>query len=167
MKGAIKINKKSEKDAKIRSGIGYRIRSARKKYGLTLDDIAVRIGVECATVSRWERGTIGISIEKVPCLCEILHITSNELLSPLGEEDVLSAVNRKQWDNTAFGKKLKERRNDLGLSVENVARAIGITRTTAWHWEKGDMLPAISSAAPLGEIFEMDVSEICMWGYEH
>lgn len=48
----------------------------RKELGLTLDEVATFVGVNKATVSRWESGGIdNMRLDKIPKLAEILKLS--------------------------------------------------------------------------------------------
>ena len=50
----------------------------------TLDDLALRSGINKGTLSRYFRGLQVPSIKAVPALCEALEVSPNELLQGLG-----------------------------------------------------------------------------------
>lgn len=59
--------------------IGARIRAARTARGLTQDDLADRLGIHQATVSRWELGGT-ITVEQLVQVAEALDIALPELV---------------------------------------------------------------------------------------
>lgn len=60
---------------------GRLISSCRKEKGLTQSDLADMLKISNRTVSKWENGDGFPDITIVPQLCEILSITSDELLA--------------------------------------------------------------------------------------
>lgn len=65
--------------------IGIFISEKRKENHLTQEQLAEQLGVTNKAVSKWENGKCMPDISLIQQLCEILHISVNELLN--GEED--------------------------------------------------------------------------------
>ena len=61
--------------------IGAFIADMRKKQGMSQKQLADEVGVTDKSVSKWETGKSLPEISKMESLCEILHISINELLS--------------------------------------------------------------------------------------
>jgi len=61
--------------------IGEKIKSTRKKRGLTQVELGCKIGVTGATVTRYEKGTIIPNYEMVKNIADKLKIPITELLS--------------------------------------------------------------------------------------
>lgn len=56
------------------------IKERRTQLGLTLQQVADRLGVAEATVQRWESGNIqNVRAYRIPALCRVLGLTPNEL----------------------------------------------------------------------------------------
>ncbi|MES2937197.1 MAG: XRE family transcriptional regulator [Pseudomonadota bacterium] len=64
-----------------RETFGRRLRSARKKYGWTLSDVAQRSGVSVPTISRAERGQLALSYEKFSALARALKMDMSDMFS--------------------------------------------------------------------------------------
>ena len=60
--------------------IGKNIRRARKKAGLTQNEMAQKLGISVTHYSNQERAQRGISIENLVHICRILDIPLEELL---------------------------------------------------------------------------------------
>ena len=45
--------------------------------------------------------------------------------------------------DNGIGSVIKNRREELGLSLEDVARQIGVNRSTIYHWEEGHNINSI------------------------
>lgn len=67
-----------------RESFGRRLRTARKKYGWTLSDVAQRSGVSITTISRAERGQLALSYEKFSALARALKLDMGTLFSESG-----------------------------------------------------------------------------------
>ena len=60
--------------------IGGRIRRAREAAGLTQERFAELIGMGIKNVSAIERGTVGVSLPALQRICQILSISSDDIL---------------------------------------------------------------------------------------
>ncbi len=56
---------------------------------------------------------------------------------------------------------LKSARNELNLSQEEVAEAIGITKQTYLKWENGTTEPKATQVVQLSEVLKITPNEIC------
>lgn len=65
--------------------VGVRIRSLRQRSGWTQVELAQRLGVDEVTVRRWELGHYLPATENLDKLVELFGMSSEELLSGLGE----------------------------------------------------------------------------------
>ena len=61
--------------------IGQRIQSARKSKKMTQQDLAEKMGVSIAFLSRIERGNSQVNLKRLGQICAILEITEGELLN--------------------------------------------------------------------------------------
>ena len=59
-----------------------------------------------------------------------------------------------------IGQKLKEKRTALGLSQEQLAEQLGITRQTVANWEKGKTSPDIASVQKLSALYSVSLDEL-------
>lgn len=79
------------KDKKqINIEVGARIKCARESAGLTQDRFSELIGMGTKSVSALERGTVGISLSTLQRICQVLSISSDEILfgNDIAENDV-------------------------------------------------------------------------------
>jgi transcriptional regulator with XRE-family HTH domain len=67
-----------------RETFGRRLRSARKKYGWTLAEVAERSGVSIPTISRAERGQLALSYEKFSALARALKMDMGAMFAEEG-----------------------------------------------------------------------------------
>ena len=61
--------------------IGLRLKEARKKKGLTQEQLVEQIGVSIAYLSKIETGKIHINLERLSQICNILDVTEGEILN--------------------------------------------------------------------------------------
>lgn len=98
--------------------IGKFILSSRKKKKLTQSQLAEQLGVSDRSVSNWENGKNVPDLSLWKPLCEILHITINELLS--GEE-ITEDNDQEKWEENMMNtidysnRKIKQKNQIIGL----------------------------------------------------
>ena len=61
--------------------LGMLLREEREKKGITLQEIADKIGVTKTTVSRWELGTRSMYASSLKDYCKACGIDINEIIS--------------------------------------------------------------------------------------
>ena len=61
-----------------------------------------------------------------------------------------------------FGNKLYEQRKAKGLSQEDLASRLEVTRQTVSKWEVGDSTPDLEKLVLLAELFEMSLDELVL-----
>ena len=59
-----------------------------------------------------------------------------------------------------FGEKLKKLRKDNGLTQEQLAEKLFVTRTAVSKWETGNGYPAIDSLKMISELFGISIDEL-------
>ena len=127
------------------------LKNRRKELGLTLSQIADKMGVSEATVQRWESGNIkSLRQERIGPLSEILRVSpavlmgwaDDEVTSPsphppiTSKEEELLALHRQLNEE---GEDLKTRRLELKLSQLDVAKMVGVSEATISRWESGNI----------------------------
>ena len=61
-----------------------------------------------------------------------------------------------------FGNKLYELRKEKGLSQEELANHLEVTRQTVSKWELGDSTPDLDKLVLLAELFEISLDELVL-----
>ena len=64
----------------LSTGVGARLRTARRAAGLTQKQLAEKLEVESITVSRWERGVTSPSLPRLRRIAEITETTVSDLV---------------------------------------------------------------------------------------
>lgn len=73
--------------------IGNKLLSFRKRLGLTQADVAEAAGLSDRTYADIERGTVNMRIETILRICNVLHITPDEVLT---EDNTSSALEQSE-----------------------------------------------------------------------
>ena len=63
------------------NAIGNKLLSIRKRLGMTQADVAEAAGLSERTYADIERGTVNMRIETILRICNVLHITPDEVLT--------------------------------------------------------------------------------------
>jgi transcriptional regulator with XRE-family HTH domain len=103
---------------------------ARLTAGLTMTQLAIKIGVAPSTISRWENGV------RTPAPEIWLHLAAALGLDP-AQRDVVLATNPPRRSDGVHLPGLGELRRDRGLTQGAFRTALGIGATAAIEWEHG------------------------------
>ena len=71
----------------INTEIGARIKEEREKAGLTQERFSELIGLGPKSVSAFERGTVGISFTTLKTICQVLSVSSDQILFGKADPD--------------------------------------------------------------------------------
>ena len=94
--------------------IGTRIKSTRDLRGLTLDDIASRVGVAKSTISRYENGTISkLKLPVLESIAKALDVDPNWIIGNTDDPDASlseekAAISDEDLQFALFGGKVSE-----------------------------------------------------------
>jgi len=78
------------------STIGEKLFSIRKKMGLTQAEVAEAAELSTRTYADIERGSVNMRIETVLRICNVLHITPDEILTT--DNSSISAKQQELWE---------------------------------------------------------------------
>lgn len=76
--------------------IGNKLLNIRKRMGMTQSEVAERAGLSDRTYADIERGSVNMRTETILRICNVLHITPDEVLT----EESISLTTRQEelWD---------------------------------------------------------------------
>ncbi|SRR6266487_403500 len=157
----------------------YLLRSAREKYGWTQEELAEKIGTTVATVSRWESGVVFPS----PYFRKKLSTHFGKNLAELGlvesgfaenngsqdqkdvepqerSEDAQREPSVKKSEDATPNYLLRNMREKQGLTQEELAEELGITRVTVSRWESGVTVPNRYFRKKLSNLYNMSIDEL-------
>lgn len=82
---------------------GTRFQRLRKKYNLTQEDVAQRVGVSSQAVSKWENDLSAPDISILPTLADMFHVSLDELLGrEVIKTEILPEAQRKNIEEMLF-----------------------------------------------------------------
>jgi transcriptional regulator with XRE-family HTH domain len=126
---------------------------ARLAAGLTMTQVANRVGVTPACVSRWENGLRRPSPTHLPALTRALRVTPERLAA------LLESSPTGRWDGVVLPS-LGELRRDLGWTQRAFAAAVGIGSTTANRWEHGRVRVPESQVHRIAEVLGVEPADL-------
>lgn len=111
--------------------LAERIRAERSRGGYTQEELAGRLGVTKAAVSKWECGQSAPDIALLPKLASLFSVTLDELL---GYEPLAS-----------FGKRSEIQANMQSLLEDDIARALDYANEQAsLYWSDSELLRMVA-----------------------
>ncbi len=97
--------------------IGSRIKKARRAKKLTQEELAEKIDVSVAFLSRVERGSSHINLKRLTQLCNLLDVSEGYILNG-------SSSNSNEYLNKEFNELLKKCSPEKQKMIYNVVKAI-------------------------------------------
>ena len=111
----------------------------------TQKTIAEEIGVSPQVLNSWCKGVAFPRMDKLQALADYFNVSKADLIE-----------NDRVKDND-FGKLIRARRKEKGLTLEIVADAVGVTKSTVLKWENGLIANVRKDKiGPLAEILDID-----------
>lgn len=114
------------------NALGGRLRQARIAQGLSLAELADKIGMSGSAISNWERGVTAPNQEKVTRLEGVLG-----KFLPSDDDDAEQSATP---PSNAFGAWLSKARSKQEMSVPELARASGLSAVAIYNIESGRSL---------------------------
>ena len=102
--------------------IGSRIKKARLAKKLTQEELAEKVNVSIAFLSRVERGSSHINLKRLNQLCSLLDVSEGYILNG-------TSSNSSQYLNKEFSELLKNCSPEKQKMIYNVAKAIAESDT--------------------------------------
>lgn len=92
--------------------IGNKLLAIRKRIGMTQAEVAEAAGLSDRTYADIERGTVNMRIETVLRICQVLHITPDEILT---EEQSPARMEQEQLFQRLAGCNTKDKETALQI----------------------------------------------------
>lgn len=97
--------------------IGERLKKARKDKHLTQEQLAEKIDVSIAFLSRVERGSLQINLKRLSQICQILEVTEGDILNGASSKST-------KYLNSEFADLLKNCSSEKQKLIYDIARVI-------------------------------------------
>lgn len=129
--------------------IGAKIKFLRKQLGMSVDDLANKLGKNRATIYRYEKGDIGnLPLDVLEPLATALETTPAYLM---GWED------NSNKDTATVGELLKMLRTQRNLSIEEYSKEIGIPANDLRMYESGEKYIPLSVIRTFAEYYRLSM----------
>lgn len=115
----------------------------RTEAELTQEDLALMLGIDATSISRWENGRSAPHPQHLAQLAEILEVEQSDLLDPVNP---LRA--------------LQEYRRRAGLSQTEAARTTGLAVAAIQSLERGVRLPSEHESAQIAQAYGITAPEV-------
>ena len=156
--------------------LGELIRNYRNANGLTMQDFAARSGLSKGYISMLEKGKhpqndkpIVPSIDTFSKVAKAMHTNLNELLVMVDGDQLIDLSGRNQpvhnqcdIEKINVGKRIKDRRKELGMTAEDLAASIKVSPATVYRYESNfisnmgiDKISPIARALKVSEAYLM------------
>ena len=122
-----------------------KIKQLRKEKKLTQKELAEETDIPYRTLQRWENGESQIKPEKAEKLANFFGVSIAHLLGY--EDNDFEKANQNR---------LKELRKEKGLTQDDLAELLEVTKSTIFNWENGVSNIKPDRLKKLCEIFDVD-----------
>lgn len=114
--------------------VGTYIKHLRTQKGLSQEELGKIVGVQRAAVQKWECGaTQNLKKDIIKKLASFFDVSPIMFI----ENKLSSGLDIKS--NIKINERLKTRRKELGLTMLDVAKKVGVSEATVSRWESGDI----------------------------
>jgi len=115
--------------------IDNNLKFAREELKMTQEELGYVFGVKKATISNWENGYDIIPLIKLIKFCNLYNYSLDFVVGFTRENKLFPKIDKA--DKVKIGRKLKDLRNELGLTQQQIADECSISRATYCHYEIG------------------------------
>lgn len=122
--------------------LGERIAEQRKKLGLSQEELAEKLNISQKSISKYERGDRRPSYEVLVLMAALFDVTTDYLL---GEEICM------------VGTRIAELRKGSGMTQENLAEALNISRSTLAGYEAENKHPPYRTLVKIAKYFGVSI----------
>jgi transcriptional regulator with XRE-family HTH domain len=135
--------------------LARRLRDERHARGLTQAAVVLLLDVPQATYAGWETGRSTPGVLFFPSLAEFLGIAEVDVATLCASPFV---VDHAGWP--PFGQFVGARRQELRLSRQALADAVGVSQSTVVSWELGYRAPASKQLTKMAEVLAVDPASL-------
>ena len=112
--------------------IDNNLKFAREELEMTQEELGYIFGVKKATISNWENGYDIIPLIKLIKFCNLYNYSLDFIVGFTRENKLFPKIDKADKDK--IGRKLKDLRNKLGLTQQQIADECSIYRATYCHY---------------------------------
>lgn len=131
--------------------INQKLKHRRLEIGLTMLQVAKKVGVSEATISRWESGDIAnMRRDKIVLLANALHVSPAYIMGD-------SELPYISYNTNTIGDKLRILRETFGFTQEELANKVQLSKPNICKYEKGTVEPNIETLLKFSELFNVSL----------
>ncbi len=138
---------------------GLKVRLKRIELGLTQQELARKIHYSSGRIRSIEEGitpyTLSISSSTILRFSQALEASPSFFT-----DSVINPV-KTEYNRKDFGKRLKKRRIELGLTPRYLARMIDTSTVTIYNWESNYRFPKSEKVNKLAKVLDVPYSYFC------
>lgn len=138
--------------------LNNRIKECREELELTQEELGYIFGVKKATISNWENGYDIIPFKKLVKFCNMYNYSLDFVCGLTRSNKNYPKIEK--LDKNKIGKKLKNLRNELRLSQQQIADECSISRATYCHYELGMNLISTLTIYTICKKYNLSIDEI-------
>ena len=135
-------------------GAGRGLAEARRRMGLSREEVALKLGVHMLSIKNWETGKNRPRAQFIPALARLYGLEEPELRQTLGLEE----PGREQAAKR--GQALRQIRLRAGLSLEQAAWRMDVTASAVRQWETGKNRPKRQSQRKIAQAYGLEPKEL-------
>lgn len=132
----------------------------RKKDELTQEELAERLNVSKQSIEEWEKGETLPSIQKAKELAHILAVSVDTLIGDITYKKKNNNKKLKGDSVMKFNENLKYLRKREGITQEELAERLNVSRQSVTKWESGQSLPDIEKVKEIAYMFSVSVDSL-------
>lgn len=125
--------------------LGEKIAEQRKKLGLSQEELAEKLNISQKSISKYERGNRRPSYEVLTAMASLFGVSADYLLE------------LENGGETVFGEKIVEQRKRKGITQQELADALNISRSTLAGYEAENKKPSYKVLVRIAEYFGVTV----------
>ena len=135
-------------------GAGLGLAEARRRMGLSREEVALKLGVHMLSIKNWETGKNRPRAQFIPALARLYGLEEPELRQTLGlEEPERERVAKR-------GQALRQARLRAGLNQEQAAWRLDVTAAAIRQWETGKTRPKPQSQRKIAQAYGLEPKEL-------
>ena len=137
--------------------INNNIKGCREELEMTQTELGRFFGVSDSTVRGWENGYDSMPLNKLVKFCNYFNYSLDYVLGFTRKN--IKYDDKIKIDKKIIGNKLKKLRSKLDLSQQEIAKVLGIARSTYSHYEIGMSLITTLTLFTLCKNYKLSVDE--------
>lgn len=136
---------------------GQRIKAARKAQRMTQSELAAKLCIPYQSISQYERDLRNPKYETLLRIADALGVNVLELL---GENSIPDSYTKYCYSDleqrSSTGQRIKYARNQLGMSVDDLAQKLSISASTVNRYEAGKISLSSRQLKEIGQALEVN-----------